>query len=91
MGDITAVPAQPYTFAYRLSKDADVRIAIFDASSDDSAQYGTEASTFTATSLVRTLVDWQPRVGEGMKGVESDKQIVESDSWDQNAGRMAGN
>ncbi len=82
VGDITAVPAQPYTFAYRLSKDADVRIAIFDASSDDSAQYGTEASTLTGTTKVRTLVDWQPRVGEGIKGVESDKQIVESDSWD---------
>lgn len=82
VGDITAVPAQPYTFAYRLSKDADVRIAIFDASSDDSAQYGTETSTMTVTTKVRTLVDWQPRVGEGIKGVESDKQIVESDSWD---------
>lgn len=84
VGDITAVPAQPYTFAYRLSKDADVRIAIFDASSDDSKSYGTSAaSTITGKNqIVRTLVDWQPRVGEGIKGVESDKQIVESDSWD---------
>lgn len=84
VGDITAVPAQPYTFAYRLSKDADVRIAILDASSDDSKSYGTGAdSTITGEKqIVRTLVDWQPRVGEGIKGVESDKQIVESDSWD---------
>lgn len=84
VGDITAVPAQPYTFAYRLSKDADVRIAIFDASSDDSKSYSTSAdSTITGKNqIVRTLVDWQPRVGEGIKGVESDKQIVESDSWD---------
>ena len=84
VGDITAVPAQPYTFAYRLSKDADVRIAILDASSDDSKSYGTgAASTITGEKqIVRTLVDWQPRVGEGIKGVESDKQIVESDSWD---------
>lgn len=84
VGDITAVPAQPYTFAYRLSKDADVRIAIFDASSDDSKSYGTGAdSTISGEKqIVRTLVDWQPRVGEGIKGVESDKQIVESDSWD---------
>lgn len=84
VGDITAVPAQPYTFAYRLSKDADVRIAILDASSDDSKSYGTSAaSTITGEKqIVRTLVDWQPRVGEGIKGVESDKQIVESDSWD---------
>lgn len=85
VGDITAVPAQPYTFAYRLSKDADVRIAIFDASSDDSKSYGGIGDTSTITGknqIVRTLVDWQPRVGEGIKGVESDKQIVESDSWD---------
>ena len=84
VGDITAVPAQPYTFAYRLSKDADVRIAILDASSGDSKSYGTSAaSTITGEKqIVRTLVDWQPRVGEGIKGVESDKQIVESDSWD---------
>lgn len=97
VGDITAVPAQPYTFAYRLSKDADVRIAIFDASSDDSKSYGTgAASTITGEKqIVRTLVDWQPRVGEGIKGVESDKQIVESDSWDgrSNSGMLlpAGN
>ena len=85
VGDITAVPAQPYTFAYRLSKDADVRIAILDASNSDDTNYG---ATNTAdpiegkAQIVRTLVDWQPRVGEGIKGVESDKQIVESDSWD---------
>lgn len=97
VGDITAVPAQPYTFAYRLSKDADVRIAILDASSDDSKSYGTSAaSTITGEKqIVRTLVDWQPRVGEGIKGVESDKQIVESDSWDgrSNSGMLlpAGN
>lgn len=85
VGDITAVPAQPYTFAYRLSKDADVRIAILDASNSDSTNYGAGNTQDPITGnkqIVRTLVDWQPRVGEGMKGVESDKQIVESDSWD---------
>lgn len=85
VGDITAVPAQPYTFAYRLSKDADVRIAILDASNSDNTNYGatnTEDPIKGQTQIVRTLVDWQPRVGEGIKGVESDKQIVESDSWD---------
>lgn len=84
VGNITAVAAQPYTFAYRLSKDADVRVAIFDASSNDSNSYGTAAgSTISGKEqIVRTLVDWQPRVGEGMKGVENDKQIVEFDSWD---------
>lgn len=85
VGDITAVPAQPYTFAYRLSKDADVRIAILDASNSDNTNYGatnTADPIKGAAQIVRTLVDWQPRVGEGIKGVESDKQIVESDSWD---------
>ena len=85
VGDITAVPAQPYTFAYRLSKDADVRIAILDASNSDNTNYGatnTEDPIKGKAQIVRTLVDWQPRVGEGLKGVESDKQIVESDSWD---------
>lgn len=88
VGDITAVSAQPYTFAYRLSKDSDVRVAIFDASNGDNLNYGnadnTEniGSTNVNTALVRTLVDWQPRMGEGMKGTESDTQIIEFDSWD---------
>ena len=88
VGDITAVSAQPYTFAYRLSKASDVRVAIFDASNGDNLNYGNAdntgniGSTNVNTALVRTLVDWQPRVGEGMKGTESDTQIVEFDSWD---------
>ena len=89
VGDITAVSAQPYTFAYRLSKDSDVRVAIFDASNGDNLNYGNAddntgniGSTNVNTALVRTLVDWQPRVGEGMKGTESDTQIIEFDSWD---------
>ncbi len=85
VGDITAVSAQPYTFAYRLSKDADVRVTIYDASNGDNKSYGESTNTGTINSnsaLVRTLVDWQPRVGEGMKGTESDTQIVEFDSWD---------
>lgn len=85
VGNITAVAAQPYTFAYRLSKDADVRVAILDASSNDDTRYGTNNTGDPIkgeNQIVRTLVDWQPRVGEGMKGVENDKQIVEFDSWD---------
>ncbi len=162
VGNITAVSAQPYTYAYRLSKDADVRVGIFDASTKDSDRYGgwhqyrmecdTSSTTFTpiavdqpgalanetccsadasfacdssadwtngqngvfglfsqsgtdewgccidagrhheyvtrtpedvnASDEVRTLVDWQPRLGEGMKGVDSDVQITEFDSWD---------
>ena len=84
VGDITAVSAQPYTFAYRLSKDADVRVAIFDASNGDDIEYGqtTNINNLAPTQLVRTLVDWQPRIGEGMKGVDKDTQITEFDSWD---------
>ena len=93
VGDITAVSAQPYTFAYRLSKGSNVRVAIFDASNGDDLDYGSDENTGDIgagtgdsnkvnTALVRTLVDWQPRVGEGMKGTESDTQIVEFDSWD---------
>lgn len=85
VGNITAVSAQPYTFAYRLSKDSDVRIAILDASNGDNIEYGAsnDGDPITgATQIVRTLVDWQPRVGEGMKGTDKDTQIVEFDSWD---------
>ncbi len=53
VGTITPVSAQPYTFTYRLSKDADVRIAIFDASTLDSAAYAeSEATTITTTHTV---------------------------------------
>ena len=85
VGNITAVSAQPYTYAYRLSKDADVRIAIFDASTGDNLAYGSASSsnpTGSTGAIVRTLVDWQPRLGEGMKGQEKDVQITEFDSWD---------
>ncbi len=86
VGNITAVSAQPYTYAYRLSKDSEVRVAIFDASTKDGLVYGSTASTSGATgdeeAIVRTLVDWQPRLGEGMKGQEKDVQITEFDSWD---------
>ena len=85
VGNITAVSAQPYTYAYRLSKDADVRIAIFDASTGDNLAYGSASSsnpTGSIGAIVRTLVDWQPRLGEGMKGQEKDVQITEFDSWD---------
>lgn len=83
VGNITAVSAQPYTYAYRLSKDADVRVAIFDASNGDNLSYGASTTTdISKNNLVRTLVDWQPRLGEGLKGVEKDVQITEFDSWD---------
>ena len=89
VGTITPVSAQPYTFQYRLSKDADVRIAIFDASTEDDDAYATDNTTSFASSaanatskIVRLLVDWQPRTGEGMKGTDKDTQISDFDSWD---------
>lgn len=83
VGKITAVSAQPYTYAYRLSKDADVRIAIFDASTDDATAYASSSvNDIARKDVVRMLVDWQPRMGEGLKGLEKDVQIGEFDSWD---------
>lgn len=91
VGNITQVSAQPYTFRYRLSKDADVRIAIFDASTEDNDAYATDnQASFAAGGdndaakgvIVRTLVDWQPRTGEGMKGTDKDTQISDFDAWD---------
>lgn len=93
IGSLTAVQAAPYAIAYRLSKDADVQIQIFDASADKPDS--NNADTLDLSKAVRTLVDWQPRMGEGMKGADSDKLIVESDSWDgrDDSGRLlpAGN
>ncbi len=91
VGSITAVQALPYSVAYRLSKDSDVKIQIYDASAQIPVtnQGGTNIPTGDAAELVlaqnavvRNLVDWQPRLGEGLKGADSDKIIVESDSWD---------
>ena len=108
IGSITGVQATPYAIAYRLSKDADVKIEIFDASaqvpytgdsgddpfSDDINQGIIQNSDaeliLTGSSVVRTLVDWQPRLGEGMQGSNDDKAVVESDSWDgrDDSGRL---
>lgn len=90
VGKITKVSAQPYTLVYRLSKDADVRVAIFDGETKDAAAYaesniGTTYPGAPATSTtkpVRTLVDWQPRLGEGMLGDTNDKPSQEFENWD---------
>ena len=79
IGSITAVQALPYALTYRLSKDADVKIDIYDASDTDISS--TSLST-VKKAKVRTLVDWQPRLGEGFKGSDSDKLLVESEQWD---------
>ena len=97
VGNITSVSAQPYTVAYRLSKDSDVRIAIYDAETTGGSSYtGTPTPDKLNTgNQRRLLVDWKPRLGEGMKGADSDKQLVEFDSWDgrDDSGRLlpAGN
>lgn len=138
IGTITGVAAEPYTLAYRLSKDAEVKVGIFDASVP-SADYGIASSisnctvkaitgtsnrdncgaaggmwtvmpdgnpkcctpgTFTysqtpSNNLRRLLENWTPKVGEGMKGQNSDKLITEFSSWDgrDDTGRLlpAGN
>lgn len=87
VGNITAVAAQPYTLAYRLSKDSDVRIGIYDASKQTptggfDVEELTGSTVTTWNALRRILTDWQPRTGEGIKGQASDKLIVEFDSWD---------
>lgn len=114
VGAITGVMASPYTIAYRLSKDADVKIQIFDASAaiPSTGAEGNSGGTtgqvtgatlsgeqsqlvLTNTAPVRNLVDWQPRLGEGMKGADNDGIIQESDAWDgrDDSGRLlpAGN
>ncbi len=87
VGQITKVTAAPYTLVYRLSKDADVRIAIFDAETEDAAAYITSNQSdgvppTSTTKPVRTLVDWQPRVGEGMLGSAADAPVNEFENWD---------
>ncbi|MCI7043937.1 MAG: hypothetical protein MR993_03030, partial [Spirochaetes bacterium] len=97
VGNITSVSAQPYTVAYRLSKDSDVRIAIYDAETTGGSSYTGTATpgSLDVSNRRRLLVDWKPRLGEGMKGADSDKQLVEFDSWDgrDDSGRLlpAGN
>ncbi len=98
VGEITGVQALPYSLAYRLSKDSDVKIMVYDASaavpvtnqgttniSDNDAEL-----ILKQNSVVRNLVDWQPRLGEGMKGADSDQIIVESEQWDgrDDSGRL---
>ena len=102
VGDITGVQATPYSIAYRLSKDADVKIQIYDASAqvpwtdqegggdDPDMSNGTAELVLNQNSVVRTLADWEPRLGEGMQGSNEDSAVVESDPWDgrDDSGRL---
>lgn len=97
VGVLTPVQATPYSIAYRLSKDADVRMQVFDASAKIpyTGSDGNATGTFPGAldnsavdlilkqgSVVRHVIEWQPRLGEGMKGSDNDKYIVESEQWD---------
>jgi len=59
VGTITPVSAQPYTFTYRLSKDSDVRIAIFDASTEDITAYAGTTQTGGSSTSTETTTDTQ--------------------------------
>ncbi len=98
VGSITSVQALPYSLAYRLSKDSDVLIQLFDASAQvPVTNQGSGNMTNSDAELVleqnavvRTLVNWEGRLGEGLQGSTSDKAVVESDSWDgrDDSGRL---
>ncbi|MBR2865921.1 MAG: hypothetical protein IKC13_06620 [Elusimicrobiaceae bacterium] len=98
VGGMEAVAALPYNIRYRLSKDADVKMQIFDASAvvpttnqgDTNISDNDAELVLTQDNVVRTLVDWKPRLGEGIKGSESDKLITESEDWDgrDDSGRL---
>ena len=90
MGELTAVQATPYTIAYRISKDSDVKIQLYDASaavpnsyqSGDVMDNGEAELVLTHDSVVRKLIDWKPRIGEGFLGSDKDIPVVESEMWD---------
>ena len=88
VGAITKVSAQPYTLVYKLSKDADVRVAVIDGSIDISNYYTATQSDFAADNdavtkkIVRNVLNWEPQEGEGMKGNDSDKQLNVFANWD---------
>jgi flagellar hook assembly protein FlgD len=78
VGKATVVPAQPYNFKYQLSKDATVSIKVYatDATIGCADEYG--VPTFSANCLVRTIIDSQPKVGEG----NTNNPIANGDFWD---------
>ena len=73
VGKITGVGAQPYNILYRLSKSANVSIKIYDPSKRDP-----NGPTISTKTLVRTLIDNLPRVGEGTP----DGTLSNGDFWD---------
>ncbi len=68
VGSNVIVGAQPYKLSYRLSKDSLMTIRITDPSSDE---------------LQRTLIQNEPRLGEGQQGgAETDTAVTEQEAWD---------
>ena len=83
VGKATVVPAQPYNFKYQLSKDATVTIKIYatdetiNCANGDGTPYFDNPPAGT-TCLVRTIIDSQPKVGEG----NTSNPIANGDFWD---------
>ena len=77
VGKATVVPAQPYNFKYQLSKDATVSIKIYDTDQAHGCAPGGVPS-FSNGCLARTIVESQPKVGEG----NTDNPIANGDFWD---------
>ena len=78
VGKASVVPAQPYNFKYQLSKDSTVTIKIFSSDKKYGCAYSTGAVTFSDDCLVRTLIESQPKVGEGNGATP----IANGDFWD---------
>ncbi len=64
VGKITGVAAQPYNILYRLSKGANTTIRLY--------------STTDLGTPVRTIIDYMPRIGEGIP----DGTLTNGDYWD---------
>lgn len=85
VGKTTPVPAQPYNIKYRLSKDATTTITIYDADVSHGCASASGVN-FTNNCKVRTVIDSQPKIGEG--NVAS--PLTNGDFWDgrNNSGAM---
>ena len=83
VGTITPVSAQPYTFTYRLSKDADVRIALFDASTEDITAYGQTTTITTPDSTSDVPVSFDTAFCSNAHGSMSGGQCIFNTGYTQ--------
>ncbi|MDR0952776.1 MAG: hypothetical protein LBM71_01100 [Elusimicrobiota bacterium] len=85
VGQVQKVAAEPYNISYRLSKDALMKVEIIDPNTL------TREATGTGT-IHRTLINNEPRLGEGTPGGPSaiDTVTTEVEQWDgrDNNGRL---